>query len=249
MLPVYEHGGVTIYHSDCRAVIPLLPAGVVDLVLTDPPYAEQTHAGARTGDWSKETRALVDFAPISSADLRAIIESLALACRAWLVATMDLRHTAEFMKEPPAGWRFVRFGAWVKPNGTPQFTGDRPGQGWESVCVLHREGVPMRWNGGGRTAVWTHCKVASDHPTGKPLPLFRELLALFSDPGAVVLDPFAGAGTTLVAAKQLGRRAIGCEIERRHIDTTIRRLGQEALQFTPPPAPAPEVETVGLFDK
>lgn len=89
----------------------------------------------------------------------------------------------------------------------------------------------MRWHGGGRSAVFTCNKVNSEHPTGKPLRLITQLVTLFSDPGELILDPFMGSGTTLRAAKDLGRRAIGIEIEERYCEIAVKRLAQEVLSF------------------
>ena len=89
----------------------------------------------------------------------------------------------------------------------------------------------MRWNGGGTHAVWRVNKENSEHPTGKPLGLVQRFCGLFSEEGETILDPFAGGGTTLVAAKNLGRRAVGIEIDERHCATTASRLSQNVLDF------------------
>lgn len=224
--PFYDANGITIYCGKSEMILPALALDPVDLVLTDPPYDEETHEGARTHDQDTD---LIDFDPISFEDVRALIASLAPLARAWFVATMAWSHVARLKEEPPDGWRFVRFGIWVKPNGAPQFTGDRPGTGWEAVCHLHRDNGPMRWNGGGRHGVYIHDKISSKHRTGKPPGLLRELIELFSDPGDLVLDPFMGGGPTLVAARDLGRRAVGIERDERHCAEAVRRLGQGML--------------------
>ena len=223
MTPYYEHGGIVIYHGDCREVITTL--GPVDHVMTDPPYGEETHEGARTGSGQS---VLVDFASTEAAKIAAMLAPIRL--KRWAILTIDWQHVLPLKQSPPAGWRFVRHGAWVKPNGAPQFTGDRPAQGWEAVAILHA-GVSgkMRWNGGGYPAVWIHNKVQGYHPTGKPESLLLEWVAQFSDAGDLILDPFMGSGTTLAAAKRLGRRAIGIELEERYCEIAARRLRQEAL--------------------
>ena len=228
MRPYYERDGITIYHGDCREILPTLAAGSVDLVLTDPPYGDVTHEGARGGNG---TRTLVDFASTTSADLTDFLERLSPICRRWFVATMEWRHISDMERRPPEGWRFVRFGIWVKPNGAPQFTGDRPATGWEGVAILHKDGGRMAWNGGGHHAVWTANKIEGDHPTQKPLPLVSKWVGLFSDPGDLVFDPFMGSGTTLRAAKNMGRRAIGIELEERYCEIAARRLSQEVMIF------------------
>jgi site-specific DNA-methyltransferase (adenine-specific) len=128
------------------------------------------------------------------------------------------------------GDEWVRSGVWRKPNATPQFTGDRPAIPGEGIAIMHGAGR-KRWNGGGSHAYWHH-NVARDrhgHPTAKPLPLMLELLQAFTDPGDLILDPFIGSGTTLRAAKELGRRAIGIEIEKRYCDYAVDRLRQEVM--------------------
>jgi site-specific DNA-methyltransferase (adenine-specific) len=224
MKPYYSSSGIEIYHADCREVIPHLPE--IDVVLTDPPYSDVTHEGARTFD---DTTKLVDFPSVTIEFLREVYSSLAPKLKSWLVAFMDWRHIASLEKEPPGGLRFVRFGIWVKPNGAPQFTGDRPATGWEGIGVFHREGGKMSWNGGGRHAVFIYNKINGSHPTEKPLPLVSELMSLFSNPGDLIFDPFMGSGTTLRAAKNLGRRAIGIEIEERYCEIAAKRLQQEVL--------------------
>jgi len=223
--PYYQHAGISIYHGDCRDILPMLPK--VDLVLTDPPYSEITHLGARTGTHDG-SRPLVDFECITADDLRSVFALIPLA--GWLIATMDWRHILPLEQIPPAGLRFIRFGIWSKPTYTPQFTGDRPATGWEAIGIFHSIGGRMHWNGGGTRAVWTFNKEQDNkHPTEKPKALIKTLMGLFSDAGHNVLDPFMGSGTTLRAAKDLGRRAIGIEIEERYCEIAAKRLSQEVL--------------------
>lgn len=94
--------------------------------------------------------------------------------------------------------------------------------------------------GGGRVGVFTYPKNdpylangQAAHPTQKPGPLIRELVSLFSSTGDLVLDPFAGSGTTLRAAKDLSRRAIGIEIEPKYCEIAVKRLRQEVLNLAP----------------
>lgn len=210
--PFYQDSHTTIYCADCRDVLPLLTERA-GLVVADPPYAEQTHQGARTAI----DTTLLDFDSISSADLRACFDAIGAVAARWVVSFMDYRHAVAFEDSPPAHLDFIRLGVWTKPNAAPQFTGDRPGTGWEAIAHFHRtDAGRMRWNGGGRTAVYTYNKIHHDHrigdnPTAKPLPLVAEIIRLFSDPGDLVLDPFMGTGTTIAAARLLGRRSIGID--------------------------------------
>jgi site-specific DNA-methyltransferase (adenine-specific) len=82
-----------------------------------------------------------------------------------------------------------------------------------------------------------------EHPTQKPLSLMLWCLG-FVDPKEVVVDPFMGSGTTLVAAKQLGRKAIGIEISREYCDVAIKRLQQEILDFSPKTKREPEQASI-----
>lgn len=67
------------------------------------------------------------------------------------------------------------------------------------------------------------------HTTQKPLELMKELVALFTDPGELILDPFMGSGTTLRAAKDCGRKAIGIELEEKYCEVAAKRMRQEVL--------------------
>jgi len=83
-----------------------------------------------------------------------------------------------------------------------------------------------------------HCKIAiwkgpteseTEHPTEKPLWLFKRLVQASSNVGATILDPFMGSGTTLRAAKDLGRKAIGIELEEKYCEISAKRMAQEVL--------------------
>ena len=129
-----------------------------------------------------------------------------------------------------AGHAARRIGVWVKPDAMPQFTGDRPGMGYESIVFTHAKGR-SRWNGGGRVAVFTHNKNtpggAHHHETQKPLPLMLELVELFTDPDDIILDPYCGSGTTGVACLRLGRRFIGIEKDATYAKVAHDRLVAE----------------------
>lgn len=223
MKPYYEdtRAGIVIYHGRCEEVLPSLS---VDVTITDPPYAERTHAGARSGN-AVDAR-LISFDSITDDSLVSIARLLVSVTRRWVLMTCDWRHAVRLEETGD----LVRLGVWVKPNGAPQFTGDRPGTGWEAVALLHRGGR-KEWNGGGHHAVWHHPIEQGEHPTQKPLALVKQWVRLFSNQGETILDPFMGSGTTLRAAKDLGRCAVGIETEERWCEHTARRLSQEVLDF------------------
>ena len=219
--PYYDHTGITIYHGDCREILPGLPQ--VDLVLTDPPYDNLTHAKHLSTIMDRQE---LGFESISESCLVKIAERLVSLSAGWTIMTCDWRHMLALDKTE----LLIRFGLWIKPNGAPQFTGDRPGMGWEPIAILHNK-LAKAWNGGGRHGIWTANIECGLHPTQKPLLLYRKLVKDFSNESDLVLDPFLGSGTTLVAAKQLGRRAIGIEIEEKYCEIAVKRLAQEILPF------------------
>lgn len=214
--------GVTLHLADCRDVLPKV--GRIDVVITDPPYGRTTHAGARSA--KSLTRSQIDFRPISAPELVETCQTLCAIAERWVVMTCEWQHAAAL---EAADVPLVRLGVWVKPNAAPQFSGDRPGMGWEAVAILHRKGR-KRWNGGGHHAVW-HCPVErGGHPTQKPERLVTDWLQKFSNPGETILDPFMGSGTTGVAAVRHGRRFVGVEIEPRYFDIACARISAALKQ-------------------
>ena len=231
MIPYYSDDHVTLFHGDCREVLAGMADESVAAVLTDPPYTERTHSKART----PERAGVSAFGAITDAALRDVLTETARVSRGWVVATLDYRHAVEFDITPPDGLRVLRLGVWVKTNPTPQLTGDRPAQGWESIAYMHRDDRRSRWNGGGAHGNYVApIPRPEGHPTAKPLPLVSQWVRWFTEPGDVVLDPYAGSGTTGVAAKASGRRAILVEIEERFCEIAARRLSQDVLDFGEP---------------
>ena len=211
-------GDCTLYLGDCLDVLPTLEG--VDAVVTDPPYGAVTHAGARGGAGGT---ILVDFASIDILQFKIFAELMVAVARRWVVMTCEWRHAASIESQ---GLPLIRLGVWIKPNGAPQFTGDRPGTGWEAVAILHRPGK-KKWNGGGHHAVWTCNIEQGKHPTQKPLRLVKEWVELFSDHGETVLDPFMGSGTTGVACVRTGRRFVGVEKEPKYFEIACQRIRAE----------------------
>jgi site-specific DNA-methyltransferase (adenine-specific) len=216
-------GDATLYLGDCREILPTLPK--VDAVVTDPPYgSDDTHSGhlasvvLRNGEPARQA---LGFAGISQEAATELVVAWTDIAARWVVFTSEWKYLKAF---DDAGL-LVRFGIWRKPDGAPQFTGDRPGTGWEAIAICHRAGK-KRWNGGGKHAFYTWPKGQNDsgHPTGKPIGLLSELVADFTDATETVLDPFMGSGTTGVACANLGRKFIGIEIEPRYFDIACERI-------------------------
>lgn len=249
--PYYSDERVALFHADCRDILPLLDDGCVAHVITDPPYSEHVHQVARSrrmlptdrgrrGGADVRRRVELGFGPLT-AELRqlAAIQFARLATR-WVMAFSDVEGAHRWRGDlSAAGLDYVRTGAWVKLGCTPQFSGDRPAAGFEAITICHRRGR-KRWNGGGRPALW-QAPIVLDrghrgsrmHATQKPLQLMSALVEMFSDPGELILDPFAGAATTLVAAKSLGRLSIGIEDDERSCELAARRLAQGSLIGAP----------------
>lgn len=229
--PYYQDDRVTLYHGSAFDLFPSLADRCVDAVITDPPYAERTHVNARAHRGKVVTEG-ISFAAITDAALASALRSMGRVSRGWVIATLDYRHAVQFDTEPPEGLKCQRVGVWVKTNPTPQLTGDRPAQGWESIAYFHRADRRSNWNGGGLHGNYTMRIAAPEgHPTAKPLPLVQDLVRKFTNHGDIVLDPFAGSGTTLRAAVNEGRRAIGIEIDEHYCELIAKRMGQMALDF------------------
>ena len=227
----YQDDHVTLYHGDARKVLAGMDDMSVKAVLTDPPYTERTHAKARSNS-AERLDGIKEFVAIDDASLRDVLSECGRVSEGWVVATLDYRHAFAFDANPPSGLKCQRIGVWVKTNPTPQITGDRPGQGWEAISYLHREKGRSQWNGGGHHGNYITQRAAPEgHPTGKPLSILEDWVEKFTNAGDTVLDPFAGSGTTLRAAKNLGRKAIGVELEERYCEIIAKRLDQGVLDL------------------
>lgn len=213
-------GDCRLLLGDSRLILPALEADSVGVAITDPPFGAQTHAGAQTG--ANGGIKLVHFDSMTAKEIGDIFQDLATRIvKRWVVATIEWRHALELESREI----LIRLGVWVKPNGAPQFTGDRPGTGWEAVAICHREGR-KRWNRGGHHATWIHNKISGEHPTQKPLGLIAEWVEAFSDDGETILDPFMGVGTTGVACVKTGRPFVGIEIDPTYYEIACRRIGE-----------------------
>jgi len=207
MTPYYADDLVTIYHGDCREWMP-----EADVIVTDPPYGLEAIAGSygRHG--------------------ATIVGDLDTTCRDTLLALWGDRPIAIFgsprLPEPLGRWDYRLIWDKAEPglNGGPWRYNHEPifvrGDGW--IRTHHFSILRYAAQNGGLER--------QDHPHRKPVPLMRALV-LASPPGTV-LDPFMGSGTTLVAAKSLGRHAIGIEIEERYCEIAANRRRQEVLGLT-----------------
>ena len=214
-----------VEQGDCREMLAALPDKSVQHVITDPPYDSNTHKNARNGF---RGRSEIHFAPLSSFEF--VPELLRVASR-WAIAFCASEQLGSYAEA--AGLAWIRSGFWHRPDGCPQFTGDRPGQPGESFAVMHTPGK-KRWNGGGRHGFYSFGVERTDraHPTQKPTDLMLAIMADFTDPDDIICDPFAGSGTTGVACLRLGRRFIGCEMDPKYHAIAVERLTAESQGST-----------------
>lgn len=224
MKPYYDSGGITIYHGDCRDILPSISA---DAVITDPPYG----VGVKYGDEYSDTK---------------------VGYWAWLIPTINMMRwsapVVAFTHRVTAlayleGWDWI--GVWNKPMSFGCRVGNSPVlPHWEPIFLygVFSLGVkgemlsdviscnPERAGNINKGLIgrekWKKGDMAK-HPTPKPIRLYSKLIKCLSKKS--VIDPFMGSGTTLRAAKDLGRRAIGIEIEERYCEIAAKRMSQEVL--------------------
>ena len=229
-VPYYQDDAVTLYHGDCLEALALMEDRAVDVVITDPPYDDRTHAMARTNKGRGHGNRAIDFTSWDHAAQTALFATLGRVTRRWVISTLATSNAFAFDLVPPPGLRCLRVGVWLKTTPMPQISADRPGMGWEPICYFHRIDEKPAWNGGGKSGNYHLPSVSgTGHPTSKPIAMIADWIRLFTAPGELVLDPFVGSGTTLRAAKDEGRRAIGYELNERYCELAAKRLTQDTL--------------------
>lgn len=212
--PIYDIDGIQIYHGDCREILPDLPK--VDLVLTDPPY----NCGKDYGTYKDN---------LPAGEYKEFMKTVVSLCRKiapnqfWVAPRYQLPMWSELI--PDYHLVVVRRGAMGPLRGgwSDQFeialSVGKPHKCvpdlWDSIR-LKGEGYFFREN-------------TFNHPGYTPYPIMAKAADVLSV--TTICDPFCGTGTSLVAAKQLGRHAIGIEIEEKYVEIAIKRLGQGVLNF------------------
>ena len=199
MKPYYEQDGITIYHGDCADVLSQLPT--FDLLLTDPPYGLGKRMSG--GTWGREER----YGDMWRWD---VVPDAELLNKCIAAARDAIVWGGNYFSLPPSRcWL-----SWSKTNALKTMakielawtTFDRPAMEWRGPVAVHEHG----------------------HPTQKPEALMLWCLGISGNP-ASVLDPFMGSGTTLVAAKRLGKTATGIEREEKYCEIAAKRLSQGVL--------------------
>jgi len=217
--PYYAEPGITIYNADCREVLASLPK--VDLILTDPPYGVN-FAGKATKHTSSNGK-LGGYLGVDDGELGpSVIRSLLASGGQRAAVFPGIRKMFRYPEPDDVGCVFCPSGAGIGK--------------WGFVCYH-----PILFYGErAQNALYPtsmssfHTAKVDGHPCPKPIEWMIWLLRLSSVESETVLDPFMGSGTTLVAAKQLGRSAIGIEIEERYCRIAVDRLRQEVLPLESP---------------
>lgn len=202
MKPYYDDGAVSIYHGDCREILPELS---VDAVIADPPYG-------------------IDYRPDGSMPKSRVYDAVIgddeVFDPAWLLA-LDLpsilwgaNHYASRLPDSK-GWLVWRKRAFYVADLEFAWTN----------CVARPAFIEVEWRGA--TRGWETGEPHL-HPTQKPLSVMEWCLGMVPT-AAVVADPYMGSGTTLRAAKDMGRRAVGIELDERYCEVAAQRMGQEVL--------------------
>ena len=256
MEPTVIIGDARLYHADCLEVMAALEP--VDHVISDPPYEDSLHAsknslrGRVRADNGPDLKGL-DFKGIDSIRA-AVVYGASAVCTGWFIAFCTIEGVAYWAEAINASkMKYKRGCLWVKPDATPQLNGQGPGQGAECFVTAWNGIGHARWNAGGKRGVYTHLTNQKDrdgrHPTEKPIPLMREILGDFTNPGQTILDPFMGSGTTGVASAKMGRRFIGIEKDKKYFDIACERIERAYSQgdmFAEVVRKAPK--EIGLFD-
>jgi site-specific DNA-methyltransferase (adenine-specific) len=253
--PYFETKDVRIYHGDCRAILPQLHAERVDMVLADPPY------GDTSLDWDEHDNswvALVEPLLKTSGSLwcfgsmRMFMAQSAEMTKAWRFAqdvvwekhNGSSMHADRFKRVHEHALQFYRKrSAWADIYHAPVFTSDavarqsrrkqRPAHlgSIDAHTYVSEDGGPRLM----RSVIYVRsCHGTAVHPTQKPEGILRPLIEYSCPPGGLLLDPTMGSGSALVVARQLGRRAIGIELDEGFCRDAVERLSQQTLSLHAP---------------
>lgn len=229
MKPYYDDGQITIYHADCRDVLPMMPKASVDLLVTDPPYGVAWQSNQRkqafdriAGDNDQETALSgLSMALNCLKDKRHIylfgrydLSGLPLTAPCELIWDKQIFNAGDLTSTWGNQHEYITFTT-LRRARTERESGGR-------LTARMRRGSVLRYLRPSGSAV-------NRHPTEKPVDLLRELIESSSCLGETVLDPFMGSGSTIEAAQREGRRAIGIEIEEKYCEIAVKRLQQAVL--------------------
>lgn len=232
MKPYFEDSGITLYHGNSFELMASMPSDSVDAVITDPPYAEYVHKNAKSNRSKGYGNQAIDFAHFTAKHLEDAFLEFGRISKAWVVSTLAFEHAYDLAQKELPNLEMKRIGVWVKTNPMPQISADRPAHGWEAIAYLHKKGKKSSWNGGGNHGNYVSALATpTGHPTPKPLAMLTSMVERFSNPGETIFDGFAGGGTTLLAARNLSRKAIGVELDEKYCELIATRLSQTSFDF------------------
>lgn len=219
MTPYYQDDACTIYHGDCRDVLPQL--GRFDLLLTDIPYAEVNRKSGGLRNLNKGD------ADVATFDVQWLVGSASIAAVTSYV-WCGIEQVSGIRKGFVSHGLTTRLCIWEKTNPSPM-NGERLWLSSVECCVFARSGG-AHFDRKCASPVW-RCPVERNqvHPTQKPVSLFREIISASCPIGGLVVDTCLGSGTTLVAAKLEGRRAVGIELNEKYCEIAANRLAQGVL--------------------
>lgn len=229
MRPYYDEDGITIYHGDCRDFD---FGNVAASVITDPV-------------WPNAPEGMFPNVSEPATLLREMFEAIRTPR-----AAVVLRHDSDprFLLSVPPALEFFR--VMILPYVMPGYIGRKLGGDEMAYCF----GVPIAFQKGrqvipGRApSVQPTGRPRNGHPCSRALEHMRFVVRWWSDAGDVVIDPFCGSGTTLEAAKNEGRRAIGIEIEERYCEIAVGRLKQRVFDLAMEPAMAVDASDPHVAD-
>ena len=218
MKPYYQHAGITIYHGDCRKVLPEIV--IVDSLVTDPPFGINWSRAS----WEDEPE---DYPEM----MRWLVTESCRVVDGWCFVFQAMLNVNHFNEWFPDGWRIFaacKNFAQVRPTGI--------WHSWDPVVFWNTKPntkpntkyVNRDYHVGNVAGCFGD---KNGHPCPRPVDTMRHIVAIATPEKGLVLDPFMGSGTTLRAAKDLGRRAIGIEIEERYCEIAAKRLSQEVLSL------------------
>lgn len=222
-----------IYHEDCLEGLKRLPDSCVDLIVTDPPYLIKcTRAGGHSrlakniqpvNDLLRENSLDSGVNPLILPELIRVMKRI--NCYIWCNKAQIPDYLDFFVGELDCSFDII---IWHKTNPPPTFHNKYLSD--KEYCLYFRKGgycQPVSYEKA-RTVYYQPINVQDQkrysHPTIKPLNIIKTLIENSSRPGALVLDPFLGSGTTAVACMELGRKYLGYEINRKYFEVAYKRI-------------------------
>ena len=231
---------------DPKRGLPAMKANSVGHIITDPPYEEYTHEN-RMGLRKVAGKAKAEpvdvqmgFAFITEEERLAVAQQMVRVSKGWILVFcedyaikcwVDALVEAGAKRKTTMPWVALM---WEKTNAAPRFDGSGPAQPAEYIVAAWAGRGRSKWNAGGKRGLYRYPTPPSAkrrHTTQKPLRLMQQLVLDFTRPGQLICDPYAGGGTTLIAAKTLGRGYLGWELNELPAKAARRALTRTTEQL------------------